>query len=113
MDVKDSALDSSELDIEPSRRRVYALLILPAIFLLFAGCKPETKAPSFVARPVRTVTAERGEIGELVVLTGEIKPKTRPLSPFASAAASLKDWLASATTSNLTRCWRSSTRRTS
>ncbi len=73
MDVKDSALDSSELDIEPSRRRVYALLILPAIFLLFAGCKPETKAPSFVARPVRTVTAERGEIGELVVLTGQIQ----------------------------------------
>ncbi len=58
---------------KPRRRVAGALLAVPTLAILLAGCKPETNAEPPSARPVRTITAERGEIGDLVVLTGQIQ----------------------------------------
>ncbi len=49
-----------------------ALMLLPALALLLAGCKQETEAKAPAPRPVRTVTAEKSEVGETVVFTGQI-----------------------------------------
>nr|WP_245257521.1 efflux RND transporter periplasmic adaptor subunit [Methylocapsa acidiphila] len=76
-------MDPSEFEreIEPPRR-LRALLILPAILLLLAACKQdnETKPPQ--ARPVRTVTTEKGAIGELVALTGQIQAENEAALSF-------------------------------
>lgn len=60
--------------IFPRARRCFtgALLLAPALAMLLAGCKQETEARAPEPRPVRTVTAEKGEVGEMVVLTGQI-----------------------------------------
>ena len=55
-----------------SRSAARSLLLLPAIALLLAGCEQKTKAKTVEARPVRTVTAAKGGVGETVVLTGQI-----------------------------------------
>jgi membrane fusion protein, multidrug efflux system len=49
------------------------LLFLSALAVLLAGCERETKAEAPQARPVRTGTAEKSELGEVVVLTGQIQ----------------------------------------
>ncbi|SFK01397.1 RND family efflux transporter, MFP subunit [Methylocapsa palsarum] len=49
-----------------------ALGLLPALALLLAGCKPESEAQAPPPRPVRTITAEKSEVGESVKLTGQI-----------------------------------------
>lgn len=60
--------------IHPKPKRGFArALILPALTLLLGGCEPETKAEAPAARPVRTVTAEKGEVGDVVTLTGQIQ----------------------------------------
>jgi RND family efflux transporter MFP subunit len=48
-------------------------LLLPTVALALASCKPDVKADAPEVRPVRTVTAVRGEAGETVVLTGHIQ----------------------------------------
>jgi membrane fusion protein, multidrug efflux system len=47
-------------------------MLLPALALLLAGCRQETEAKAPAPRPVRTITAEKSEVGETVVLTGQI-----------------------------------------
>ena len=62
--------------------RVWIWLLVPAATLALASCKPETKAEAPEARPVRTVTAARGEAGETVVLTGHVQAEDEPALAF-------------------------------
>ena len=48
------------------------LLALAALAFVAAGCKRETTAEAPPPRPVRTVIAEQSELGQSVVLTGQI-----------------------------------------
>ena len=48
------------------------LSALTAVALLMTGCERETKAEAPLPRPVRTVIAEKSELGQSVVLTGQI-----------------------------------------
>ena len=48
------------------------LLALAALAFVAAGCKRETTAEAPPPRPVRTVIAEKSELGQSVVLTGQI-----------------------------------------
>jgi membrane fusion protein, multidrug efflux system len=57
-------------------------LALPAVVGLLASCKPDTKVEAPEIRPVRTVTATRGEAGETVVLTGHIHAEDEPALAF-------------------------------
>ncbi len=59
-----------------------AALLLPAFAVLLAGCGEETKVESSQARPVRTVTAEKRELGELVVLTGQVQAENEAALAF-------------------------------
>ena len=62
--------------IHPSSGRAglaRALIVAPALALLLAGCNQEAKTEPPQPRPVRTVTVEKGEVGDLVVLTGDIR----------------------------------------
>jgi membrane fusion protein, multidrug efflux system len=49
-----------------------ALLLCPALAIMLGGCEPTADANPPPVRPVRTITAERGHVGEQVVLTGQI-----------------------------------------
>ncbi len=64
----------SPADFEFSARRARAPIYFAilAVALAMAGCKPETKAEAPPPRPVRTVIAEKSELGQSVVLTGQI-----------------------------------------
>ncbi|WP_245276313.1 efflux RND transporter periplasmic adaptor subunit [Methylocapsa aurea] len=69
----------------PKAWRVLArtLILLPAFAPLLAGCdKAETEAKAPEPRPVRTVTTEKSEIGELVVLTGQIQAENEAALAF-------------------------------
>lgn len=48
------------------------LLLLSAAALSLLGCEQKVKEKAVEARPVRTITAEKGGAGETVVLTGQI-----------------------------------------
>jgi RND family efflux transporter MFP subunit len=48
-------------------------LLLSVLALWLAACSPEKTADAPVPRPVRTITAERQQAGEAVVLTGHIQ----------------------------------------
>jgi multidrug efflux pump subunit AcrA (membrane-fusion protein) len=50
-----------------------ALVVASALALLVAGCHQEAKTEPPQPRPVRTVTVEKGEVGDSVVLTGDIR----------------------------------------
>ena len=54
------------------RVRFWTFLLVPAIAVGLASCKPAEK-PAAEIRPVRTVTVTKAEIGEPVVLTGHIQ----------------------------------------
>jgi RND family efflux transporter MFP subunit len=58
----------------PILRRTMRLTLLAAVGLSIAGagCKRETTAEAPPPRPVRTVIAEKSELGQSVVLTGQI-----------------------------------------
>ena len=60
--------------IYPKARRGLAriALFLPALAMLLAGCEPDAKVKAPEARPVRTITVEKGDVGDLVVLTGQV-----------------------------------------
>jgi membrane fusion protein, multidrug efflux system len=57
-------------------------LVLTCFVLVLASCKPDTKAEAPEIRPVRTVTAARGEAAETVVLTGHIQADDEPTFAF-------------------------------
>jgi len=57
-------------------------LLLPVVAVVLASCKPDTKADVPEARPVRTVTAAKGDAGETVVLTGHIQAEDEPAIAF-------------------------------
>jgi membrane fusion protein, multidrug efflux system len=59
-----------------------ALLLWPALAMLLAGCEPETKTRGAEARPVRTITAAKGNVGESVVLTGQINAENEAALAF-------------------------------
>jgi len=48
-------------------------VVAAALALMLAGCNQETKTEPPQPRPVRTVTVEKGEVGDSVVLTGDIR----------------------------------------
>ena len=52
---------------------VRALAGAVGLALLAAGCNQETKTEPPLPRPVRTVTVEKGAIGDVVQLTGDIR----------------------------------------
>jgi membrane fusion protein, multidrug efflux system len=60
-------------------------LVVIAIGLLLASCKPDTKVEAPEIRPVRTVTATKGEASEIVVLTGHIHAEDEPALAFRIA----------------------------
>jgi membrane fusion protein, multidrug efflux system len=70
--------------VHPKARRglAHTLAVLPALALLLAGCERETKAEAPQPRPVRTVTAKKSELGQSVVLTGQIQPENETALAF-------------------------------
>jgi membrane fusion protein, multidrug efflux system len=60
----------------------WGCLVLTCFAFVLASCKPDTKAEAPETRPVRTVTATRGEAGETVVLTGHIQADDEPAFAF-------------------------------
>ena len=60
--------------IAPTRGRLaWALLLVSVLALLLGACRQETATePAAPPRPVRTITAAKGDVGETVVLTGQI-----------------------------------------
>lgn len=57
----------------PARAAVRALVVASALAFLAAGCRQEAKTEPPQPRPVRTVTVEKGEVGDSVALTGDIR----------------------------------------
>ncbi|WP_374545798.1 efflux RND transporter periplasmic adaptor subunit [Rhodoblastus sp.] len=57
------------------KRRASSLMLaaVPALLLLFSGCKRETAEEAPPPRPVRTVVVEKAGLGETIVLTGQIQ----------------------------------------
>jgi len=53
-------------------RGLAGALLAAALTTFLAGCQAEIKASAPEPRPVRTVTAGKGEVGETVILTGQI-----------------------------------------
>ncbi len=65
-------MSSSGLPFLFNRSKQLALLALAALAFAAAGCKRETTAEAPPPRPVRTVIAEKSDLGQSVVLTGQI-----------------------------------------
>ena len=65
-------MSSSGFHPIPRRAPRLVLLAVAALAFVAAGCKRETIAEAPPPRPVRTVIAQKGEIGQSVVLTGQI-----------------------------------------
>ena len=57
----------------PARGLFCAFVAILALGLLVAGCNQEAKTEPPRPRPVRTVTVEKGKVGESVSLTGDIR----------------------------------------
>jgi len=64
------------------RGSLWIWLLLPAVAVVLASCKPDTKADAPEVRPVRTVTAAKGEASETVVLTGHVQAQDEPALAF-------------------------------
>jgi RND family efflux transporter MFP subunit len=60
-------------------------LVLTVIAGVLASCKPDSKVDVPEIRPVRTVTAAKGEAGETVVLTGHVQAEDEPAFAFRIA----------------------------
>ena len=56
-----------------ARGTVCALIVASALALLVASCNREAKTEPPQPRPVRTVTVEKGKVGDSVQLTGDIR----------------------------------------
>ncbi len=61
---------------------VWTGLLLPSLAILLAGCEPETNDQPPALRPVRTVTAEKGHVGDPIVLTGHIQAENEAALAF-------------------------------
>src|SRR5262245_20942903 len=61
------------------------LVLLPAVALLVVCCEQKNKAKTVEARPVRTITAEKGGVGELIALTGQISAENEASLAFRIA----------------------------
>ena len=59
-----------------------ALIVIAGVLV---SCKPDTKIEAPEIRPVRTVTAAKGEAGETVVLTGHVHAEDEPALAFRIA----------------------------
>jgi RND family efflux transporter MFP subunit len=75
---------SRQQERSPVRERhpSWIWLLLPAVALVLASCKPDTKVEAPEIRPVRTVTAAKGEAAEIVVLTGHVRAEDEPALAF-------------------------------
>ncbi len=62
----------SKTVLTPSRRFAWALPLFAALALVLGACRQEKTAAEAPPRPVRTITAGKGDVGETVVLTGQI-----------------------------------------
>jgi membrane fusion protein, multidrug efflux system len=60
----------------------WSFFVLICFGPLLGSCKPDTKVEAPEIRPVRTVTAARGEAAETVVLTGHIRADDEPSFAF-------------------------------
>jgi RND family efflux transporter MFP subunit len=58
---------------QPAPGRIRALVAASALALFMASCNQEAKTEPPQPRPVRTVTVEKGTVGESVSLTGDIR----------------------------------------
>ena len=58
------------------------MLLIPALAMLLAGCEREAKPKAPQARPVRTVTVEKDEVGQSIVLTGQIRAENEAALAF-------------------------------
>lgn len=65
-----------------SQHLLCALLLCSALPLLLVACGPTADATPPPARPVRTATAEKGHVGEQVVLTGHINAENEAALAF-------------------------------
>jgi len=61
---------------------LWSWLLLLAVAIVLASCKPDAKVEAPEIRPVRTVTAAKGEVGETVVLTGHVQAENEPAFAF-------------------------------
>ncbi len=55
-----------------AKRCFACVLVLSALAMSLAACRKETEAKAPEPRPVRTITAEKSEVGQTVALTGQI-----------------------------------------
>jgi RND family efflux transporter MFP subunit len=64
---------------------LWTWLVLTAAAVVLTSCKPDSKVEAPEIRPVRTVTAAKGEAGETVVLTGHVQAEDEPAFAFRIA----------------------------
>ncbi|HXZ16860.1 MAG TPA: efflux RND transporter periplasmic adaptor subunit [Roseiarcus sp.] len=69
---EDRIVSTSGVPPIPRRGPRRILAAMAALALLAAGCKRETTVEAPPPRPVRTVIAEKSELGQSIVLTGQI-----------------------------------------
>jgi membrane fusion protein, multidrug efflux system len=60
----------------------WACLVLACFAVVLVSCKPDAKVEAPEIRPVRTVTAAKGEAAETVVLTGHVRAEDEPALAF-------------------------------
>lgn len=77
-----------------------------AASLLLTACQQEPKAKAPEVRPVRTMTVEKGEIGEGVSLTGRIQAENEAALAFRISGRMNERPVGSATALSPARCWR-------
>jgi multidrug efflux pump subunit AcrA (membrane-fusion protein) len=66
-----------------ARRHLSGIVVpLLAISLLLTGCQQDSKTQAPEARPVRTMTVEKSQIGEMVSLTGQIQAENEAALAF-------------------------------
>jgi RND family efflux transporter MFP subunit len=63
-------------------RSPWIWFVLSTVAVVLVSCKPDVKADVPDVRPVRTVTAARGEAAETVVLTGHAQAEDEPALAF-------------------------------
>jgi len=82
MGIEDRAM--APFNNASARRRMIAcaLLLMPAFAPLLVGCKEETEAKAPEPRPVRTITVAQSEVGETIVLTGQIQAENEAALAF-------------------------------
>jgi multidrug efflux pump subunit AcrA (membrane-fusion protein) len=64
------------------RHRLLWTWLVLTVAVVLVSRKPDTKVEALEIRPVRTVTAARGEAAETVVLTGHVQAEDEPALAF-------------------------------